>query len=232
MPSWGIHLATAKKLQEKLQVETNDFLLGNILPDINNGYVIPDISYLKTYQETHYFELQDLNGQKEWLPNLQSFMKDHQNDLKHPIILGYYTHLLTDCYWNKLTYLQYGILNKEKERIGIRKNTGEEFICDRETARKMKVSDFNAYSEWLYQENKIQNPMIQEEQLEEISIIKTVNITKEDLKKVKQYLIKEEIKNKQDKQKQCYQIYTKEEMNKQFENSILFIQREIEKNFS
>lgn len=232
MPSWGIHLATAKKLQEKLQIETNDFLLGNILPDINNGYVMEGISCLKTYQETHYFELQDLNGQKEWLPNLQSFIQDNQKKIKHPIVLGYYTHLLADYYWNKLTYLQYGILNNNKERIGIRKNTGENFICDKETARKMKVNDFNSYSKWLYQENKVQNPIIQEEQLKEIQIIKTVSLTKEDLKKVKEYLKKEEIQNKKEKSEQNYQIYTKEEMNKQFENSILFIQKEIEKIFS
>ena len=45
MPSWGMHLLVAKKLNEKINIEDyNSFLIGNLIPDLNNGFVVPDIS--------------------------------------------------------------------------------------------------------------------------------------------------------------------------------------------
>ena len=55
MPSWGIHLATAKKVLEKINIEDeNDFIFGNILPDIENGYLFRDVSHIVSHPITHY----------------------------------------------------------------------------------------------------------------------------------------------------------------------------------
>ena len=55
MPAWGIHLYTAKKINEKLKIKNyNSFLIGNIVTDINNGYVVKNISKTKNHKETHY----------------------------------------------------------------------------------------------------------------------------------------------------------------------------------
>ena len=44
MPAWGMHLLIAKKVSEKINIENyNSFLIGNIVPDINNGYLIPNV---------------------------------------------------------------------------------------------------------------------------------------------------------------------------------------------
>ena len=45
MPSWGIHLGIANKLSQKIEnIDKNLFMFGNVVPDINNGYVVEDIS--------------------------------------------------------------------------------------------------------------------------------------------------------------------------------------------
>lgn len=35
MPSWSIHLAVAKRVNEKLKVEDDSFVYGNLLPDVD-----------------------------------------------------------------------------------------------------------------------------------------------------------------------------------------------------
>ena len=46
MPSWGVHTAIANDLLYRIgnkrdvsDIEKNCFLLGNVLPDIKNGYI-------------------------------------------------------------------------------------------------------------------------------------------------------------------------------------------------
>lgn len=45
MPTWGMHLLVAKKLNKKLKIKDyNLFLIGNIITDINNGYLVQNVS--------------------------------------------------------------------------------------------------------------------------------------------------------------------------------------------
>ena len=47
MPNWKVHLEIAKRLNEKFKYTENqleEFNLGNILPDINNCFIVKDIS--------------------------------------------------------------------------------------------------------------------------------------------------------------------------------------------
>ena len=39
MPSWPIHIAIAHKVNKKLNLN-DDFILGSVLPDILDGYII------------------------------------------------------------------------------------------------------------------------------------------------------------------------------------------------
>ena len=56
MPSWNTHLEAGNRLADKLKLkgkEREEFLLGCLLPDINNGYV-NKVKTIKDHNETHY----------------------------------------------------------------------------------------------------------------------------------------------------------------------------------
>ena len=114
MPSWGIHLMTANDIIKQIDVKnTNEFLIGNFLPDILNGYAIKNPSQVIPYNESHYFlpnEERFLNLPK--IPNPDTFLEVYEDKLPEPIVLGSYIHLLTDVFWNTTVinkYLQMGI---------------------------------------------------------------------------------------------------------------------------
>ena len=54
MPTWKTHIKIAKDLLKKLDLNESDqelFLIGNILPDINNSYVVKDIKVKIDHQK-------------------------------------------------------------------------------------------------------------------------------------------------------------------------------------
>ena len=56
MPNWKTHLEVGKKLNKYLKYNTkefNMFLLGSILPDINNSHIVTDISTKIGHDITH-----------------------------------------------------------------------------------------------------------------------------------------------------------------------------------
>lgn len=81
MPSIASHYVVAKKVGRILNLENDDYLLGNILPDIiqdnNSHYKIEGTYYL--------------------IPNIKDFIKE--NKYNKNIFLGYLTHLLLDKYF-------------------------------------------------------------------------------------------------------------------------------------
>ena len=100
MPSWNIHLATASQLLSQNITKTIDvdaFLIGNILPDILNGLSIKNPSIIIPHQKTHYYhnKNEDVN-----LPNMKHFIKKYPKFYQNDVLLGYFTHLLTDYLYN------------------------------------------------------------------------------------------------------------------------------------
>ena len=96
MPSWPVHIALAKKLNKTLKL-SDDFILGNIIPDVPNGYIIANTKCKENKRFTH-FNINKENTKP--IISIENFLKKYQNKLNNPIILGYYTHLLTDKYFN------------------------------------------------------------------------------------------------------------------------------------
>ena len=138
MPSWAIHLLTAKRLSNKIDVDKNIFLIGNLLTDLLNGYVIKEVSSHVLHSETHFDTMTVFDGKKAKRPDLVGFKKKYgKYFLNNPLILGYYTHLATDYFWNSKTYDEYGIFNEEGKRIGVKLNNGKEKICQKEEIRKL-----------------------------------------------------------------------------------------------
>ena len=59
MPNWGEHLLIANKILKKIKVDENLFLFGNILPDVQDGFLVKGISNIQPHKINHY----DLNGE-------------------------------------------------------------------------------------------------------------------------------------------------------------------------
>lgn len=110
MPAWGVHLATAKNILEKVEIENkNDFIFGNILPDILNGYLIKDVSNIVTHREAHYDTYQ-----KERFGSYKVFYEQYNQKLDNKVILGYLAHLMTDNLWNKEFYNKKAIFDNDE----------------------------------------------------------------------------------------------------------------------
>lgn len=119
MPSWNIHLEAGERLAKKLKFtgkKRQEFLLGCLLPDINNGY-INKVKIKKQHEETHY-----AYDQKSSL----NFYAENREKItqKDPIFLGYLFHLYTDGFFNydfyrtiKRSPIGQGLSHDEKRAI-------------------------------------------------------------------------------------------------------------------
>lgn len=95
MSDWNTHLYCANIVNESLKFEGRElsmFLFGNILPDVNMGWIIdPDVK--KSQKETHF----DAMGQDYfWAP--RRFYEKYEAEIKskNPLFLGYLFHLWLD----------------------------------------------------------------------------------------------------------------------------------------
>lgn len=225
MPSWGIHLGIANKLSQKIEnIDKNLFMFGNVVPDINNGYVVEDISKIIPHKITHY------DGEKDFKGYRKFFIKYIKN-VKNPVVLGSLTHLMTDYYFNNITYSKKAIWENGKV-VGIKLNTGKEIKCDKETVRKMKVNDFKIFADYIYKNHKISNIKYDEKMLSINSIVEEFDITKEDTEKTIEYM-NNYIENKKSIISKCenkeYQIFTPNELEEISENCVNFILEFLEK---
>ena len=90
MASCIIHLAIAKKINEKINVDNEkDYYLGAIAPDISK-----QIGKSKT--QSHFL----LNTQNN-TPNISLFKKRYPTFMYNSFNLGYFTHLYADKCWEK-----------------------------------------------------------------------------------------------------------------------------------
>lgn len=235
MPSWGIHLAVTKKLIEKIKLnkeDKNEFILANILPDINNGYVVKEIGKIIPHKQTH-FEPKEYKGDYTAKPGYINFYEKYKNNLNNVSVLGYYTHLMTDFYFNNVTYSEYGVYDENNNRIGIKLNNGQNFIAGPEECRKIKVNDFKIFSFYIYKNMNIESPKYNENILEHIKKIEDINLNKEDLQKTIEYInecINNPHKILETITDENYKIYTQEELKQRVELCANFIMDNLNKN--
>lgn len=124
MPAWKVHLEVAKRLKNFFKYNDEEyklFLLGSILPDINNAHFIK-ASKVIGHDITH-FE----NPNKDIHNSYINFL-DEVKYLHNPLENGYFIHLYTDHLWNENFYTK-------KYRGG-----------DHDVARIDKQNDFNLYA--------------------------------------------------------------------------------------
>ena len=216
MPSWAIHLAEAKKVSKNLNFNDKDkniFLFGNIVPDILNGYVVDKISHKVSHDETHYQKRIQIENHYEKRYNLEKFYQDFKDKFTNPIVLGYYTHLLTDFYWNRLTYDKNGIFDENRYLIGLKGNNGKKILDKKDNLRKIKTNDFKIFSKYIYKNKLLEIPVYDEKIIEDLKDLEFLNMQEEDVLEALNYLNKVanfEIKIFLDDDK--YKIYSEEEM--------------------
>ena len=235
MPTWAIHLATAKKVSEKININKNIFTFGNVLPDIPNEYVVKGISHHISHARTH-FETEVLVVEHiEKRYDLRNFAEKYKTKFSNPLMLGYYIHLLTDYYWNDKTYSEHGIYDEEKNRIGLILNTGEKILCSKEQARQTKVNDFKIFSKYIYKNQLASNVKYQPEIQECLKDIDWIKLEEPDINKTIEY-INDKFTGKSDvfseNENQEYKIFSESEMLESIDNSVIFILKMIRKHAS
>lgn len=224
MPSWITHLVTAKKI--KHQEEENEFIFANIMPDILEGYNVQEVSKIVRDYQTHYPKKQEINGITIPVPDIQKFKEQYREKLQNPIIKGYYCHLLTDYYWNTYTYENYfENYKKEEDLVKIRLNKGEEKILKWDEAVRIKQRDFKNFTKYLKDKEKITIPYYDLKIREYSKDLIEFEYTEADIKNTI-FSIQKMLKN-QEKEEKEYQLFTKEELVKKLEESVLFIEEKL-----
>lgn len=203
MPNWKVHLEIAKRINQKQNYtgkELEEFNLGSILPDINNCYIVTDISKKLDHKYTHY---QD----EITTPSYINFEKIYKNKIyKDPLILGVYIHLYTDYTWNNYFYTNYDNYEKLQGLSHAEK-------------RKIKQDDFKAYND-LFIENKPQFIYTQE-LVQKAKEIDRVSINEEDIKKVEKFL------KEQQKSNNKYKILTEKILNELLNETIVYFNKKL-----
>ncbi len=228
MPSWTIHLAIVNKVCKEVNVKnTNIFTFANIMPDIFEGHNTPNTSRVVKDYSTHYPYHTCINGMEIDLPDIKKFKKEYKAHFDNPVILGYYTHLLTDNYWNVQLYKKhYKISSKDKNLLEIKLSDGTTKICSFAEIQPVKHKDLRTFSAYLNNEYTIQFPTYDKQILEYAKELKEFTYTPDDIINTVKY-VDENIKNKKEKIEEIYQLYSKQELLDYIDTSVELIKEEI-----
>lgn len=194
MPSWKVHIEIAKRVNSKLNFKGKDleeFMFGNILADINNGFIVEDVSVLYSHKYTHYED----NGGITYI----NFFNQYKKKIKEPTILGYYIHLYTDYIWNNDYY------TKVEKIVKMHNKTSEEL-------KKIKHNDFKLYN-CKYSINDIHITSINNI-VNKSRLISNISINNLDVEKTLEFLKKDNRLN------YSYKFYTEGELDELLEYTI------------
>ncbi|MBR6504196.1 MAG: zinc dependent phospholipase C family protein [Clostridia bacterium] len=226
MPSWVTHLVTANKISEKLDIkDKNSFLFGNIMPDILNNYIVKNTNTHKKYEITHFTDDIVINGIKYAFPNFDKFFEEYKEKKDNPIICGFYVHLITDYFWNMLSYQKHFRNHNGLVEIQFIDGTTEDYEYD--PAIKVKQADFRIFTQYLKNNNKIDKIVYTDDLLNLSKEIIEIPLIKEDIEKTL-YAVDEYRKNKTDSYKINYRLFTQQILNDYFDESINFIIEKLE----
>ncbi len=190
MPNWRVHLEIAKKLNKQINFDKEDlnlFLLGNIAPDINNGFIVKDISQVYNHDQTH------LYNEDNSFTYINFYNKYKELLRTNPVVFGYFTHLYTDY-----------LLNKNYNAKCLQKH------LNKEEYTKLKHKDLKKYDN-KYIENTIELDNYKEA-LKELQIIDEVSLIEQDLENVINFL-----NNKKAEEDFKLEFYTVKELDEEVE---------------
>lgn len=222
MPSWGIHLATSYAVANRIKIkDKNTFIIGNFLPDAER-YVIKDFSIYVPYDKSHFAKIVKINGVEDELPDYNEFINKYRRNLDNPIILGYLTHLLTDYYWNHLTFSKYTASNEHGDVTGVYINEIDFLKGDRELRRILKQNDFANFDKEIIQTQKYELPVFSKNCMKSLKSLEETRYSSNDILKIENYL-KDMLSIKHKEKNYEYKMFTKEKLNEYYNQSIEFI---------
>lgn len=209
MPSWPIHIALAHKLNKQLKLN-DDFILGNIMPDVLDGYVIKPSNKTEKKQ-SHYYSNKKINP--------ENFVKENKNELHNPIILGYLIHLLTDKFYNEETAKHF---IKENNNLYVVLNDNTKAPKNLETFA-MKHQDLDKYGQMLAQNNQLGNKItLNNNTFNNIKHLKQFNYNTNDIESTIK-IINDWIYNKINITNKEYKLYSQKELDEIYENCYQYI---------
>ena len=168
MPGWSIHLEVGERVAKRLKFsgkKKEEFLLGCLLPDINNGYV-NKVKVVKKHGETHW-----AFDEKSSLNFYAKYQKEIER--REPLYVGYLLHLYTDGYFNYHFYH-----HVKRTTIGA--------DLDHVAKQKIKHNDF-----WIYDAKYAGKGFLvsrKEELAKEASQIDGIEIDAEDIAEVERIM--------------------------------------------
>ncbi len=205
MPSHKIHLAIAKKVNDKLKLDLDSVMLSSVMPDLCIG---------RNHTISHY-----QNGKLGVVgtANPDLFVKHNKNKLNNPVIIGYLIHILTDKFYNTFAFTKFFIYDKSGNDVGLHFKNKDKLL----SAKKIKYykqREFSIYDKWLLNHGYV--PKFSSlDCLDNVINIKTAKFDKETLKKYIMDTNKEiesiNIFSKINLTR--YKLTTKKELDKQFE---------------
>lgn len=209
MPSWPVHIAIAKEVNKKLHLNEDDFVIGNVLPDVLTKFGIENPSIIIDKRITHFWNNQNAD--------IDLFINKYKKELKNPIVLGYLSHLLADSYFNDYFYSKYTQVKNNEIFLKNEKMGALEI-------RKIKHHDFNLFSEFL--EGKLGNEIIQTQNTLNLINKLEFTFTNDDLVNTIDKI--NELINKKYNYKNNYMVLSEQELNIVLKNTINYIIQFIE----
>lgn len=220
MPNWGEHLLIANKLLKKIKINENLFLFGNILPDVQDGYLVKGISNIQPHKINHY----DFNGENYNTNNKKEyeiFYEKYSNKMDNPIIMGYLSHLITDSLWNDAFYNN-KCIKENGQLIGFINKNGELIKGEKKELRIYKQEEFRIFQYYIYKNyNNMKIPQFSLDISTNANIIENININDDDVRKVIEYI--NDIKINSSNKKEETQIFTIEQLEKEIDNTVDFV---------
>lgn len=225
MPSWITHLVTANKVLQRVNIQKDEFVFGNIMPDILNGFTVKVENSLH-YCITHFAKTVEINGIELQIPDIQRFKQEYKKSFKNPVICGFFVHLLTDYFWNEYVYKNYfEIYDKQSNVVKLKYINGEKKILNWDNSVREKQKDFSLFAKYLYRELELNISIDSTKILEYSKEIKELYFTRQDIENTILYLnnIKDFMTESKD-----YKIFSKKEMEQKLTESIEFIMENLE----
>ena len=153
MPAHKTHIAIAYELNKYYGFIEDEFLIGNVLPDLSK-----DKNHKMAHCRYNYNSVTNYAA-----PDI--FYSLYRRKMDNPLIIGYLTHLYVDAFYNRyVTNNKYII--KDNRIVSIILKDGS-IKANKEVAKTIKHNDFNNFDCFLL--NQLTIPYINEKNYSEVS---------------------------------------------------------------